>query len=404
MKVLVVDDREENCLVLEAKLKNRGHEPNCALHGVQALRMLRSEPFDLIITDLLMPEMDGYQLTHDVKTDDKLKHIPVLIYTATYTDPKDETLALNLGANGFIRKPAADDEFFGLINEIMTKAHEGKLEQRTPTGEELDYLRSYSERLVHKLESKVEQLEITRRKLSDLNANLERRVEDATAELRQANHELEAFAYSVSHDLRSPLRTIEGYISMARQEEGDGRDQFLQRAAKLAVQGQELISNLLEYSRLKTEHIELGPVSLQHAVTVALERFSEMERTNNDIKVQTLTSSVRANEIYLAQVIQNLVSNALKFTRPESRAHVTISEEATGNVVRLNVSDQGIGIEPEYQEKIFNVFERLHDKATYPGTGVGLAIVQRAISKMGGRVCVQSGFEGSTFWIELPKA
>jgi signal transduction histidine kinase len=409
MKVLVVDDREENRLILTAKLRAAGFDVRTASNGIDAMKLLRAELPDLVITDLMMPHMDGYQMTHAIKTDDALKYLPILVYPATYVDAKDEALALNLGANGFVRKPAADEEFFRAIDAVVAQAARGELVPRTPTTEELTYLRQYSERLIQKLEDKVEELEQAERKLRDLNATLEQRVKDATAELREVNQELEAFAYSVSHDLRSPLRSIQGFatalLSTNPPPTDEERAEFTARIEKLSRQGQVLINDLLEYARLKSAQLALSPVPLREAVEAALERIDADVRARATIDVHNVTSVVQAHSPTLIQAVQNLLSNALKFTRPGETPRVVVTETQNGSATRLNIQDNGIGVPPEFRDRIFKVFERLHSSAAYPGTGVGLAIVQRAVQKMHGEVGVESeAGHGSTFWIKLPRA
>ena len=408
MKILTVDDKPDHLLVLETKLKAAGFSVDSAPDGIEALRKLRAQRFDLVITDLMMSEMDGYQLTHAIKTDDELKTIPVLVYTATYTDPKDETLALNLGANGFIVKPATDELFFAEVRRLVEQAAHQALPQRTPTSEELTYLRQYTERLVRKLQDKVQELEHTKAKLREWTATLESRVKEATAELRRTNEELEAFAYSVSHDLRSPLRSIEGFVTAVISRSPPlpeaERQRLLQRAATLAVQGQLLINDLLEYARLKSVDLTLSPVPLSQAVALAIEQLEPAQRAKAQIDVGPLRSRVLAHQPTLVEVIENLLANAIKFVKPAATPHVAITEAQRDSWVQLAVADNGIGIPQEYHQRIFKVFERLHDNSTYPGTGIGLAIVQRAIQKMHGRVGVDSHPSGgSIFWIEMPK-
>lgn len=409
MKVLIVDDREDNRLILETKVRAAGYGAATAENGTEALARLRRERFDLVVTDLMMPGMDGFQLTHDIRADPELRNLPVLVYTATYTDPEDEALVRSLGASGFLVKPAGDEEFFAAVRAALAEARERPAEGRAPSPDELHYLRQYNERLVRKLEDKVEDYEAAQRSLRELNASLERRVEEATRELRRANEDLEAFSYSVSHDLRAPLRGIQGFVGAVLADDPPlseaERRGFLRRAEAMAARGQALIEDLLRYARLKSTELPLEPVALADVFAMAFEQVDPALCAAGNVTAGRLAAVVRGHQATLVQVVQNLLTNALKFRRPGERARVEVNEEAREGRVRLLVRDHGIGIAPQFHARIFQVFERLHSAKAYAGTGVGLAIVARAMEKMGGRVGMESEEgAGSTFWIELPEA
>lgn len=400
MNILVVDDREENRAILQTKLKVRGHASQTATDGAEALVKLRRTRFDAVISDLMMPTMDGFQLTHAIKSDDRMKDIPVIIYTSTYTDAKDEALARNLGANAFIVKPAADETFFTLLDETVARAARGELPSKRISQDELQHLKDYTARLIQKLEDKVEEV-------SRLNATLEQRVAQATAELREKNAELEAYVNSVTHDLRAPLRAIEGFSSMLL-EEGEKlppeeRKRLLGRVASSATKMQQLMQDLLDYSRLKQGAIKLEPVRLEEALEQARERVAvEIARAKAEIEVARPLPSVMAVSAILTQAMANLLSNAVKFVAPGVQPRIEIGAERRGEAVRLLVRDNGVGIAEEDRARIFQVFERLHDPKLYPGSGIGLASVRRAVEKMGGQLGFDSQVgKGSTFWIEL---
>jgi len=160
MKILIVDDHEEDRYMLEVLLRGHGYEVESAADGVEALEKASQNGFDMIIADILMPRMDGFRLCRELKTDEKLRNIAFVFYTATYTAPKDEELALNLGAEKFIVKPAEPDVFIEILKEIIRSHEKGTLvAPRPPVEEEVDYLREYNERLIKKLEDKLLQLE-----------------------------------------------------------------------------------------------------------------------------------------------------------------------------------------------------------------------------------------------------
>jgi PAS domain S-box-containing protein len=165
MRILSVDDKSENIYLMESLLCGYGYEVISAHNGIEALQKLEEQPFDLIISDILMPKMDGFQLCREVKKNDKLKQIPFVFYTATYTDKKDEDLALSLGASRFIIKPTEPEKFMQIITEVISDKEEGKLPVPQPVLEEEIYLKTYNESLIHKIEDKLEQIEASNRKL-----------------------------------------------------------------------------------------------------------------------------------------------------------------------------------------------------------------------------------------------
>jgi signal transduction histidine kinase len=238
---------------------------------------------------------------------------------------------------------------------------------------------------------------------------LEDAVNRRTAELRLSNTQLETFVYSVAHDLRAPLRTMQGFAQLLVQEHmanlnQQGRDytNYINTAAQTM---DHLLGDLLAFSRMNQQDISLVPVPLETIVQSAL-AGCEPEIRKSKARVDSIAPwpTVLAHASTLRQVLVNLVGNALKFVDGKAPRVRLRTEERPGGFVRLWVEDNGIGIPPEYQERIFQVFKRLHTTA-YPGTGIGLAIVQKGVERMGGRLgVVSSRDEGSRFWIELPKA
>jgi PAS domain S-box-containing protein len=232
-----------------------------------------------------------------------------------------------------------------------------------------------------------------------------RELEVQMAAREQSNAELEAFAYSVSHDLRAPLRAIAGFGEALKEEyaaklDPTGND-YLNEILDATGRMNALVQDLLEYGRVSRINIPLEPVSVADAVHEAMRRAGDR---------QNLTVEVAADlKAYghlptLTQVIINLVDNAFKFHEPGATAKVHVRAEDKGDRVRVSVQDNGIGIAPPHQERIFQVFERLHEREKYSGTGIGLAIVKRGVTRMNGKVGLQSEpGKGSTFWFELPK-
>ncbi len=228
-------------------------------------------------------------------------------------------------------------------------------------------------------------------------------------QLGQANQELESFAYSVSHDLRAPLRTMQGFAHALLQNYGDAlppeATDYARRIISSGRQSERLISDLLAYSRLSFEKIEVKPVELDVVASQALEQVhGDVAESGARVSLARGLPLVLGNQTALVQVVANLVSNAIKFVPPATRPEVRIRAEARGDVVRLWVEDNGIGIPEGQDERIFRVFERLSHGEDKPGTGIGLAIVRRGMERIGGRCGVERRPEGgSAFWIEALK-
>lgn len=239
-------------------------------------------------------------------------------------------------------------------------------------------------------------------------AELEARVTERTTQLQEVNDELEAFTYTVSHDLRAPLRAMRGMSDALLQDYGpglaeEGRD-FAARIVAAGARMDGLIQDLLAYSRLSRTDVKLELVDLDGALRTALDQLQvQLSAEAAEVTVAPHLGVVVAHPGILVQVLVNLVGNAAKFVRPDEPARISVSsDEPAPGRIRVLVADQGIGIAAEYRARIFRVFERLHGQETYPGTGVGLAIVRKGVERMGGTFGVESdGSSWSRFWFEL---
>lgn len=240
-----------------------------------------------------------------------------------------------------------------------------------------------------------------------LNETLEQRVLERTAQLEEANEELQAFAYSVSHDLRAPLRAMQGFAEALLEDYEDILDElgkeYATRIVTSAQRLENLIQDLLAYSRLTRSNLQLKVIDLTSIMSEVMTQIeTDLTQTQAQINIQSPLPEVIGHRPTLVQVIANLLINAMKFVGNGVQPQITVWAEMRGECVRLWVEDNGIGISPEHQKRIFRVFERLHGMETYPGTGIGLAIVRKGIDRMGGSVGVESRLgQGSRFWIEL---
>lgn len=229
-------------------------------------------------------------------------------------------------------------------------------------------------------------------------------------ELAAKNREMETFTYSVSHDLKAPLRGIDGYSRIlledySAQLDAEGR-RYLRTIRSATDQMGQLITDLLAYSRLERRALAQTPLGLHEVLMhVLAEKEAEVKERGARITVEVDGLQVSADRDGLAQAIRNLVDNALKFTRPVAEPSIEIGALGNGDTVTLWVRDNGIGFEMHYHDRIFGIFQRLHRPEEYPGTGVGLALVRKAMERMGGRVWADSApGQGATFYLELPKA
>jgi PAS domain S-box-containing protein len=242
----------------------------------------------------------------------------------------------------------------------------------------------------------------------ELAAEMERRVADRTRHLEQSIQTWESFCYSIAHDLRAPLRSISGFAGALLDDYGRTLDPtgqaYAERMLAAANRLDEFIQDLLDFGRLA--HAELPPdeVDLNRCLQQVLTLLAdEISTTRAEIRFERPLPSVWGNAAALNQVLANLLSNAIKFVAPGSTPRVEIRAEESNGLVRLWFQDHGIGISPAHQDRIFELFERLHPHSVYPGTGVGLAIVRKAMERMGGQVGLQSeAGAGTAFWIELP--
>lgn len=242
--------------------------------------------------------------------------------------------------------------------------------------------------------------------LRHLNAQLEQRVAERTAELQAKNKELETFSYSVSHDLKAPLRGIDGYSRLLLEDYSDKLDEdgrsFLKNIRTGATQMQQLIEDLLAYSKLERRALFTSRVPLRSLVETILD---ERRHDLTEVRLETRLGdeSVDADRDGLALALRNLIDNAAKFSRHQATPSIEVCSRTEGGRCILSVRDNGTGFDMKYHDLIFQIFHRLHRAEEYGGTGVGLAIVRKAMERMGGRVWAESRpGDGAVFYLDLP--
>jgi signal transduction histidine kinase len=243
-----------------------------------------------------------------------------------------------------------------------------------------------------------------------LNIELEQRVTERTAELASKTRELEAFTYTVAHDLKAPLRGIDGYSRLLLEDHlntfDDKGQGFLKTIRSSADQMKQLIEDLLAYSQAERRELNASRIELRSFIEkLVAERSADLEARGIAVTLNVNGDSVTADAAALGQAVRNYLDNAVKFTRDSAEPRIEIGGEFYDKVLRIWVRDNGTGFDVKYQEQIFDIFRRLHSADDYPGTGIGLAIVRKAIERMNGRVWAESEpGRGATFYIEIPSS
>jgi|GEM_PF-1567303 len=251
-----------------------------------------------------------------------------------------------------------------------------------------------------------EELQAAQAALQRHAKDLEFVVAERTAELRETVSELERFSYSLSHDMRAPLRAMQGFSQIVEDEYGpqldeQGRD-YLKRISAAARRLDQLIRDVLSYTHVVREDVRLQPMQVAPLLRQLIAENPALQPPLAEVVVETPLLPIMGHEAYLTQCLSNLLTNGVKFVAPGRKPYVRVWTEAVGDQIRLLVRDNGIGIPREWQARIFGMFERMHPASHYDGTGIGLTIVRKAAERMGGLVGVDSEpGEGSTFWIQL---
>ena len=401
-KILTVDDSITYLHELASELRKEGYDVILATSGKEALDLLEVQAADCVLLDLLMPGLSGQETCRLIKKRPAWRYIPVVILTAV--EEADAMIeGINAGADDYIPKSG---DFEVLKARVRAQLRRKQFE---------DEYRAIQEQLFRK---ELQAAEAIRK----MNVELERRVRQRTAELEAANQELESFSYSVSHDLRTPLRAIDGFSKMLLEDygaqlSGDGQ-RYIHVIRKNTAYMGALIRDLLAFSRLGRAALNKQRVSICEIVRQALEDLRPEQNGRQFEFVVGELPCCDADPVLIRQVFVNLLSNAIKYTQPREVARIEAGARTPGDLRNEGepvpdelrdsdapvyyVRDNGVGFDMRYADKLFGVFQRLHRKEDFEGTGVGLATVQRIVQKHGGRVWAKGEVDrGAVFYLTL---
>ncbi|MBM4263922.1 MAG: response regulator [Deltaproteobacteria bacterium] len=362
--VLIADDDPAMCLLMTESLERAGFRTVEAHDGNEALAAFQRQQPDVVVLDVKMPQQDGFAACAAIRQKPRGEHVPILMVTGL-DDIDSINRAFQVGATDFVSKP---------INWTVLSHHVRYLYR---AGRAMIELRQSQTDLKHQAE-----------------------------QLARSNRDLEQFAYVASHDLQEPLRMVSSYAKMlAKRYDGkldSTADDYIGFVLDGAERMRQLIQDLLKYSRAGTSPAPLGPVNVATALSQTLEDLDVAIQSSRATVTHDELPIVMANETQMKQLLQNSIGNAIKF-HGDKAPQIHVSAERKGCEWRFAVRDNGIGVPAEFAERIFVMFQRLHSRETYPGTGIGLSICKKIVDHMNGRIWVEPNPEGgSSFFFTIP--
>jgi signal transduction histidine kinase len=377
MTLLLIDDKATNLFALEQLLEKPERKFLQATSGRDGLKLALEQKVDLIILDVQMPEMDGFEVAQLLKSNKRTRDIPIIFASAEKKERQSIIQGFDEGAVDYLAKPL-DPELTKAKVSVLLKIQWQKRE----------------------LEEKNIALERAGQRIEQLNVELQKNLE----QLEVANKDLESFSYSVSHDLRAPLRSMIGFSEILEDTLKDSltpqTKQPLDRIRANANKMNGMIDDLLEFSRLGRQEINKSALDMGEVVSAIVAELERPEKTT--VSIGDLLPA-QADENLIRHVWTNLISNGIKYSAKAEQPEIQIGSSQSGTEVTYYVRDNGAGFDMQQAAKLFGVFQRLHSQNEFAGTGVGLAIVQRIVARHGGRIWAEAKVgSGATFYFTLP--
>jgi two-component system, sensor histidine kinase and response regulator len=382
VNILLVDDQPANLIALEAMLEDLGQNLIRAESGREALKRLLSDDFAVILLDVKMPEMDGFETAALIRQRDRSRHTPILFLTAADTSQTQAVRGYAVGAVDYLVKPVVPEFVRSKVAVFVELAKKNEL------------LRRQAALLAQSEQAALE--------LAETRAELVR-------ELEHKNRELESFSYAVSHDLRAPLRRIDSFSRAVLESQGKRLDdegrKFLSRVREASQQMSQLIDDVLYLSRVTRTELRDQEVDLSEVAELVVSRLQEGQ-PNRPVEVRIRPGVVVTGDGQLLKIaLENLLQNAWKFTGKQADPRIEFGVTQTSGEPTYFIRDNGAGFEMTYAARLFGPFQRLHSQQEFPGSGIGLATVQRIIHRHGGKVWAEGLVgQGATFYFTLGRA
>jgi hypothetical protein len=358
--ILIVDDRKENLLATEKVLRNLNAGIFKAMSGNEALSLMLHNRFAVVLLDVQMPEMDGFETAMLMQEHESMRGVPIVFVTAISKEEKYATQAAEIGAVDYVFKPINPD-----ILRSKVKV----------------YLDLY----------------VQREQIIKLNEHLS-----------QSNVELERFAYICSHDMQEPVRMMNVYAGFLADEQAERLDEAGKKHIAVIKRNAEhmrkMIADILAFSRVGREAPKLEKLDCNQIVQEVLAEFDAIVAQKKALIVCNPMPALEGCQTLMRVLFQNLIGNALKFQDGAQPPKIEIHAESTDRDWLFTIKDNGIGIDPTFNDKVFAIFQRIHRKEEYPGTGIGLSTCKKFVEFCGGKIWFDSALgKGSVFSFTIPR-